>query len=115
MSTALNAHRRVNGLEAADVIVLAVPKCNFSIPFHAQGVDRPCRARRSHLPLHRCGPEGLLKGKKVPSSPAAAASKAATARPKCSIFRSPFFEAYWDFSGLTMQRSSMSVLIQLKC
>jgi FMN-dependent NADH-azoreductase len=41
---------------AADVIVLGAPMYNFGAQ-PAQGLDRPHRAGRAHVPLHRKGPE----------------------------------------------------------
>ena len=55
----------VDELLAADVIVIAAPMINFTIPSNAQELDRLRGARRADLQLHADGPKGLVTGKQV--------------------------------------------------
>ena len=82
------ADRLIEELEAADTIVLAVPMYNFSIPSTLKAwIDHVARAGRTFR-YTAAGPEGLLKGKKVFVITGRGGFTAATARRKCSTFRS---------------------------
>jgi len=55
------SERLVRQFLAADVLVIGAPFYNLSIP-PAQGLDRPHRPARPHLPLHRQRPRGPGQG-----------------------------------------------------
>lgn len=59
------ADRLIEEVEAADILVIAAPMYNFSIPSTLKAwIDHVTRAGRTFR-YGAAGPEGLLKGKKV--------------------------------------------------
>jgi FMN-dependent NADH-azoreductase len=95
----------IEEVEAADVIVIAAPMYNFSIPSTLKAwIDHITRAGRTFR-YGAGGAEGLLKGKEV--FVIAAAFTAATVRPRAWISRNPICGRCWVSSASTSP-SSMS-------
>jgi FMN-dependent NADH-azoreductase len=89
--------RLIEELEAADVIVLAVPMYNFSIPSTLKAwIDHVARAGRTFR-YTAAGPEGLLKGKKVFVITGRGGIYSGDSPAKVLDFRSRTFAASWDF------------------
>jgi FMN-dependent NADH-azoreductase len=95
------ADHLIEELEAADVIVLAVPMYNFSIPSTLKAwIDHIARAGRTFR-YTAAGPEGLLKGKKVFVVTGRGGVYSGDAPAKLFDFQEPYLRGVLGFLGLT--------------
>jgi FMN-dependent NADH-azoreductase len=92
--------RLIEELEAADVIVLAVPMYNFSIPSTLKAwIDHVARAGRTFR-YTAAGPEGLLKGKKVFVITGRGGFYSGDSPAKVLDFQEPYLRSVLGFLGL---------------
>jgi FMN-dependent NADH-azoreductase len=90
----------VEEVEAADVIVLAVPMYNFSIPSTLKAwIDHIARAGRTFR-YGATGPEGLLKGRKVSIITGRGGIYSGNSLAKGMDFQEPYLRAMLGFLGL---------------
>ena len=91
----------IEEVEAADVIVIAAPMYNFSIPSTLKAwIDHITRAGRTfHYTAN--GPEGLLKNKKVFVIAARGGIYTGDSPAKGYDFQEPYLRAILGFNGLT--------------
>src|SRR5580658_7603797 len=90
----------IDELEAADIIVLAAPMYNFSIPSTLKAwIDHVARAGRTFR-YTAAGPEGLLKGKKVFVVTARGGLYAGDGPHRAYDFQEPYLRAVLGFLGL---------------
>ncbi len=95
------ADRLIEEVETADVIVLAVPMYNFSIPSTLKAwIDHIARAGRTFR-YTSTGPEGLLKGKKVFVVTGRGGVYSGNAPAKSLDFQEPYLRGVLGFLGLT--------------
>jgi FMN-dependent NADH-azoreductase len=89
-------------VEAAEVIVIAAPMYNFTIPstLHAW-LDHITRAGRTFRYTAEGKPEGLLKNKKVYVVAARGGVYTADSPAKAMDFQEPYLRAMLGFNGLT--------------
>jgi FMN-dependent NADH-azoreductase len=91
----------IEELEAAEVIVIAVPMYNFSIPSTLKAwFDHITRAGRTFRYTAN-GPEGLLKDKKVFVVTARGGVYSGDSPVKSYDFQEPYLRAILGFNGLT--------------
>jgi FMN-dependent NADH-azoreductase len=91
----------IEEIEAADVIVIAAPMYNFSIPSTLKAwVDHITRAGRT-FQYTANGPEGLLKNKKVYVVAARGGVYTGDSPAKPYDFQEPYLRAILGFNGLT--------------
>jgi FMN-dependent NADH-azoreductase len=91
----------IEEIEAADVIVIAAPMYNFSIPSTLKAwVDHITRAGRT-FQYTANGPEGLLKNKKVFVVTARGGIYTGESPAKAYDFQEPYLRAILGFNGLT--------------
>lgn len=94
------ADRLIEELEAADVIVLAAPMYNFSVPSTVKAwIDHVVRAGRTFR-YGANGPEGLLRGKKV-FIVTARGGVYSQGPGKSMDFHEPYLRGVLGFVGLT--------------
>src|SRR5581483_1730796 len=94
------ADRLIEELEAADVIVLAVPMYNFSISSTLKAwIDHVARAGRTFR-YTAAGPEGLLKGKKVFVVTGRGGVYGGDSSARALDFQEPYLRAMLGFLGL---------------
>lgn len=87
-------------VEAADVIVLAVPMYNFTIPSTLKAwLDHVARAGRTFR-YTASGPEGLLKGKKIFVVTARGGVYTGDSPAKALDFQEPYLRGMLGFLGL---------------
>jgi FMN-dependent NADH-azoreductase len=90
----------IEEVEAADVIVLAVPMYNFSIPSTLKAwIDHITRAGRTFR-YGPAGPEGLLKGRKVFVITGRGGVYSDDSPAKGMDFQEPYLRAMLGFLGL---------------
>ena len=90
--------RLVDELLAADVIVIAAPMINFTIPTNLKAwIDYVARAGRTFRYSEK-GPEGLVKGKQVIVVPARGGIYAAG---NAMDFQVPYLKSVLGFMGMT--------------
>jgi FMN-dependent NADH-azoreductase len=95
------ADRLIEELEAADIIVLAVPMYNFSIPSTLKAwIDHVARAGRTFR-YSAAGPEGLLKGKKVFVVTGRGGFYSGDSPARVLDFQEPYLRGILGFLGLT--------------
>lgn len=98
----------IEEVEAADVIVLAAPMYNFSIPSTLKAwIDHITRAGRTFR-YGAAGPEGLLKGRKVFIITGSGGIYSGNSRPRAWTSRNHTCGRCWVSSALTTSLSSMS-------
>ena len=94
------ADRLIEELEAADVVVLAAPMYNFSVPSTVKAwIDHVVRAGRTFR-YGANGPEGLLRGKKV-FIVTARGGVYSQGPGKSMDFHEPYLRGVLGFIGLT--------------
>jgi FMN-dependent NADH-azoreductase len=90
----------IEELEAADVVVIAAPMYNFSIPSTLKAwIDHVARAGRTFR-YGAAGPEGLLKGKKVFVVTGRGGIYTGDSPAKGMDFQEPYLRAMLGFLGL---------------
>ena len=90
----------IEEVEAADVIVIAAPMYNFSIPSTLKAwIDHIVRAGRTFR-YGAAGPEGLLKGKKVFIVTGRGGVYSGESPAKSLDFQEPYLRAMLGFLGL---------------
>lgn len=95
------ADRLIEELEAADIVVLAAPMYNFSIPSTLKAwIDHVARAGRTFR-YTAAGPEGLLKGKKVFIITGRGGFYTGDSPAKLLDFQEPYLRGVLGFLGLT--------------
>jgi FMN-dependent NADH-azoreductase len=97
---AVLADALIEEIEAADVIVLAVPMYNFSIPSTLKAwIDHITRAGRTFR-YGAAGPEGLLKGRQVFIITGSGGIYSGDSPAKGMDFQEPYLRAMLGFLGL---------------
>jgi FMN-dependent NADH-azoreductase len=95
------ADRLIEELEAADVVVIAAPMYNLSIPSTLKAwIDHVARAGRTFR-YSAAGPEGLLKGKKVFIVTGRGGIYSGDSPAKGFDFQEPYLRAALGLLGLT--------------
>jgi|SRR5689334_449351 len=94
------ADKLIDEVEAADVIVIAAPMYNFSIPSTLKAwIDHIARAGRTFR-YGAIGPEGLLKGRKVFTITGRGGVYSGDSPARSLDFQEPYLRAMLGFLGL---------------